>query len=721
MIDQSRIASGYDLELLMSERYLKYFLLTSFETGSMPWYVRDVDPATGNVSHIMIHPPRELELNRLYEPRPDFVPHPFQDQIPTVFTDLQDACAVELLPDDQDADIRVTMIISVIATLGSSPTPIILTQQDMTLDARFFVMTDTGADGSQQNARFRLETVDVHGPFVDKARALDVIRAAVDREIPLSVIGNGGAIQEIATRKFLAADADDAPTCLALYVNLKLRNGPQPDAFVGSRGDLSLARNFLPRDHEMAFGFNAELYPRLANDIFQRMARPRATGGFSYPLNPDDPGMGHVNSVGVFAQGDNLFDPGVSDDDTEFPNILVIRVRGEYSIDSFFEPDFTMTIRLIPSFSNGVLTFATDFDLNVPLTGWLIVGTALLSFLSLTLAIPSTLAALALRAIVEKIGEDQAVPIIEEQMGDASLFDTLPSNLPVEKRRWDPAYFTDHQIVALVQDVAINNRGMAFAGYDLRVGKQPRALENAVIRSEVRDANGDLSGLLYRINDWNDTLEGDLDLVFPATDRMDFVDMLAPQPDGIESHRLHLTIDQAVARIQAKRLIERIVYRPYKVHEKGHQIYQLLVLSNIEAEEIRSRAKALLRNELEQQHGQEYDQQAHEELLAELGREPTPQEIQARHNQLVQAAVDAGADKRYRLERERFLKFDLEPFELAELEYRKLLKLEFEGLQIVKVRASAGGAVYYRDRPDADKGDNLLQLPHYISEPIVRL
>ena len=60
MIDQSRITSGFDLELLLSKRYIKYFLLASFETGSMPWYMQDIDPDTGDITHIMIHPPVEL-------------------------------------------------------------------------------------------------------------------------------------------------------------------------------------------------------------------------------------------------------------------------------------------------------------------------------------------------------------------------------------------------------------------------------------------------------------------------------------------------------------------------------------------------------------------------------------------------------------------------------------------------------------------------------------
>ena len=720
-IDQSRIASGFDLELLLSERYIKYFLLTSFETGSMPWYMQDVDPNTGDVTHIMIHPPVELQENRLYEPQEQFVPHPFPDEIPIVFTEHAQACAVELLPDDQEADIRVTLIISVIAPpLLPGGGPVILTEQDMTMDAKFFIVADTDANGFQRNVRLRLEVIDLNGPFLDKAKTLKRVKEEVDRDIPLAIIGDAGAVQEIHSQKFFAQNEDDPPTCLGLYVNLKLRNGPEPDAFFGPRGDLALAQNFLPRGHELAFGFNGALYPKLGSDIRQRMAVAEAGGGFSYPLDPDDPGTGHINSVAVFPQGRASRGPTGETSHT-FDNILVIQVKGELNIDSFFEPDFTMTITLVPVLDDdGVLTFKTGFDLNIPALGWFVVGAALLSFLSLNLAIPATLAVLAAKAIIEQHGEDKAVPIIQAKLDDASFVDSFPNKLLVEQRRWDPGYFTDHQIVSLVQEVPINDQGLAFAAFDLRVGKEPKPLENAIIRSEVRDASGAMTGLLYRINDWSADFAQQLDLVFPATDRMDFVEIVPPD-GGVESNRLHLTIEQAAARAQAQRLIDKLNYRPYKVDEAEHQIYQILTLSDIEVPEIKALARSLLRRELEAAHGQEYRQQAHDELLAELGREPTSAEIEARHDEILAAEVDRGADKRYRRERERFLKFDLEPFEFAQLQEQKLVILEFEGLQIVKVRKSAGGAVYYRDRPDSDKGDNLLKLPHYKSQPIVRV
>ena len=735
MIDQRRVTSKFHIELLLDEHYIKYLLLTSFETGSIPWWTTDTDPATGAVTNIIIHPPKILEEHRLYDPHPDFIPHPFLDQVDIVFTESTEACEVTLLPDEEEADIRVQMIVSSISPpIFPGGANVILLEQQMHIDSKFEVIADTDPNtGNQSNVRVKLELVDIGGPFIqlasglpgfDKQRVLDNMHDQFDRDMPLAAFGEGGSLKRIASKKYF--EDGNEPTCIGIYADLLLKSGPEVGAFFDSEGDLDLAQNFLPKNEHLAFAFAGDLYSKMASDVRQRMAVPKPGGGFSYPLQADDPGKGTINSVAVFPEGVNggpVINTSLTGqplDPALFANRLVIQVKGEYVIEGFFNPDFRMTIRLIPGIDDKhVLTFITDFDLNIPSLDWLIVGGALLGFLSLNAAIPITLALFAARYIVETTAEGEAIPIIKEQAGDPTLFDTLPNKLPAEIRRWDPAYSTEHQVVSLVQDVRINDQGMAFTGFDLRIGKEPKPLENAVIRSEVRDGQGNVSGLLYRINDWNAELAKDLDPIFPGTDRMKFEEILNPVGQ-FESFRVHLTVDQATERVGKSRLREKIIVTPYKIDEREHQIYQILTLSKTEVPEIRQRAKGLLRRELNQAKGVQFHQQAHDELLAELGREPTADEIEARFREILAAAVDAGVDKRFRAEREHFLKLDLEPFEYADLQQRKLLVLEHMVLQIVKVRDSAGGTVYYRDKPDRDKGDNLLFLPRYRSETIVR-
>jgi len=724
MINQTLVSSGFDIELLLSEKYIKYFLLTSFETGSIPWWDEDFNQVTGRTTYTVVHPPEQLRTNRLYEPRADFAPHPFPDLFRD-FTEKDQACNVTLLPDDQEADIRVDLIVSVFqppAIPGGNQ--LVLPEVPMFMDSRFYISAETDANGFQRNVRLNLELVDIGGVLIenannlppehgwDKAKTLANMKAQFDRSIPLRIVGENGAIHQIETQKFFAED-DEHPTALGIYVNLKLKSGPEPDAFVGPRGDLALAQNFLPKDHHLAFGFSKDLYPLLGKDIFHRMAEPKPGGGFHYPVMEDGEEKGKLFHATVYPQM-HVHGGGSA----TYENILVIDVEGEIYLNNLPNPNFNMKVRLIPIIQDGVLTFKTDFDLNIPAFGYLIVATVLLSFITLKAALPLTLIALALKVAIEKAGESKAVPIIESRLEDASLLDAFPNKLTVEERRWDPTYFTNHQIVSLVKEVAINDKGMAFAAYDLRVGKEPKPLEDAVIRSEVRDAAGTMSGLLYRVSDWP-RFEALLGPVYPATDQMEFVETVPPG-SGVEATRVHLTLDQAVERVKAGRLVEAIPYSPFKVDVQEHQIYQILTLSKREGPEIHAIAERLLRQELRTAHEQEYRDRARAELLAELGREPTPAEVETRFSAILAEEVRARLPRRFRRERERYLKFDLEPFEFADLQQRKILFLEHYILEIIKMRNSAGGTVYYRDEPDQDKGDNLLKLPRYKSEEIVR-
>jgi hypothetical protein len=67
MVDQSKVTSGFDVEFLMSEEFIHYFLLCSMETGSIPWWSESsgIDE-NGTPFHraTITHPPSELEQRR---------------------------------------------------------------------------------------------------------------------------------------------------------------------------------------------------------------------------------------------------------------------------------------------------------------------------------------------------------------------------------------------------------------------------------------------------------------------------------------------------------------------------------------------------------------------------------------------------------------------------------------------------------------------------------
>lgn len=724
MVDQAKVTSGFDVEFLMGEAFIHYFLLCSLETGSIPWWSESSGTdENGTPFHraTLTHPPAELEQRRLYPVHPDFLgnEHPFQHIVATVYSHQADEFEVTILPDGAGgADILLRVFPSVIDLLPQPPA--VLTENLLPADLHisFNVVFDTRPDGLLSNIGVELTLLDVTGPLIDaavslgasKASILAEMKAQIDRRVSFAVAG-GGSLQRIETRKFL--DDPERPNAIGVYINLALQSSPDPASLLPDRGDSSLAQNFLEPGAKMAFAFPPETYARLSDDFKFKMAvpKPNEPGEFHFPLMDGDEQVGVIKGIAVR--------PEVST--SGFTNVLVIDIHGEYAVENFFDPDFHMKIRLVPTVrENGVFDLDVDFDLDLSLAAHLaaIFLTTALSFVMPKLGLSLLFLSLLTLKIIERVGESAAQSSIQAQLDRTSFLDTLPHKLTVEARRWDPLYTTLHRVETADVQIQVNQHGFAFDAQNVFIGRRFLPLQNMVIRSETRDADNKVNGLVYRANDIGPYLTGDLVNVFAATDRMPFVALLPPQGD-IESHRVSLTLDQVLARIAADdRHIKELDYLPKKVDVIAHQIFQILAVSQTELPEIESLSRGRLRNELRIARGAEFRQRAIDELQAELGRGPTEEEITARFNQILENSVSSALPGRVRAELDNRMTFDLEPHEFADLQQRKILVLGRDHLEIRKMTRNGKVTVYYRDyerpfEPDTDKSDNLLSLPRY--------
>ncbi len=717
------------------------------ETGSIPWYSEtEVKDAQGN--HVrtdasVTHPPEELNQKRLYPVHPEFLGHenPFLDLGITAYSARSDEFTVTLLQDSPvGADIRLRLYPTIINNLDHPEKRMIISNvASVNLDLKFELASTIGADGLLSNIGLKLELLDISGPLIEtaenlppdddgnpvfsKADTLAAMKRQVDRTVDFSVAG-GGKIAAIALKKFWA-DAE-TPNAIGIYINLVLQNGPRSTDLLPDRGNIDDAQNFLPKDSRMAFGFARETYQRLGDDLFQKMAVPKEgrPDEFEYPLLQDGEKKGKLKSITVRPE---LRIPPGAVGTSPFTNVLVIDVHGEYSIENFFDPDFHFLIRLVPIQNNGLLDFDLDFDLQLSTLGKIIVFfletviTVVLPKLGLSLFF----ATLLIIKIIEKIGEDAAAGVIQSELDKTSFLDTLPNKLTVEKRRWDPLYFTTHRVEAAVDDLVVNDAGFAFSANDLFVGRKFEPLADMVIRAPTRDETGALNGLSYRARDLRAFINTDLIFIFPAVDRMPFVEILSPESD-IESFRVSLSIDQINDRLASEnkgakdKHLERIQYVPKKADVIKHQIYKILSVSLTEIAEIEQLTRQLLRSELRTQNGAAFRQQAIEELQQELGRTPTEDEINARVNFKLDQAVAIAFPSRLKVELDKRMKFDLEPFEFADLQKKKFLTLGLGKLDIITMHRDGKITVYYRDHeqpfePNVDQRDNLLNLPRYTS------
>jgi hypothetical protein len=739
MVNQADVTSGFDVEFLMGEEFVRHFLLCSMETGSIPWFSESSGTNADGTpfrTATIVHPPAELEQKRLYPVHPDFAgqEHPFQDIVGTVYSDKLDEFQVVFLPEDPltnplGADLTLRLFPSVIDLLPTPPIRLIENLLSVDLHLRFDVAFDVRPNGLLGNVGVQLELLDITGPLIDAAVGLKLSKATIladmkrqiDRRVPFGVAG-GGALQAIATRQFTGDPA--RPNAIGVYLNLALQSGEAPDSLHPARGDVTLAKNFLEPGARMAFAFPASTYKKLGDDFKFKMAvpKPDAPGEFHYPLMDGDKQVGIIKGISVepeMRQAGGIGQPLTP------TNVLVIDIHGEYAVDDFFDPDFHLRIRLVPKVeAQGVFDFDIDFDLSLsPLAKivTLFLGMALtvvLPKLGLSLLVLSIL----IFKIVEKVGASAAQSAIQGELDRTSFLDTLPHKLIVESRRWDPLYSTLHRVETADVQVAINLAGFAFDARDSFIGRKFVPLANMVIRSETRNAEGAVDGLVYRANDIGRFVANDLKNVFPATDRMAHGGLLLPQGD-VEAHRVLLSLEQVAERMAAKdRHVRSLDYVPKKIHSVRNTIAQIMSISKTELPEIEALARNRLRNEISSTRGAELRAQAIEELTAELGRAPTDDEIGERFDVLLAAAVKPLVPGRTRIEVDARARFDLAPHEFAALQKLDILVLGRNHLEIRRRTRDGKTTVFYRDyerpfEPNTPKHDNLRALPKYVPQP----
>jgi hypothetical protein len=731
MIDQSKVTSGFDVEFLMGERFIQAFLLTSLETGSIPWWTESsgttgTPPAPYRTATI-IHPPEALRAMRRYPVFAEFADHehPFVD-VAAAYSTQSDELTVTILDGDpRGADVEVRVYPTVLDLMTVPPLVRIGNVLPIELALSFNVVSTTRPDGLLGDIGIALSLVDVSGALIEaieqllaqpdppplptKADILTQLRETIDRTVPFAVSG-GGALQRIRTRTF-AADADHA-AAIGVYIDLALRSGPAPSDFLTTvRGDTALAQNSLERGGAMAFALPATTYALLSDDLTFKMARPRDDDPttYHYPIMDGDDRIGTIHSVTV--RPDRIASSGV------YTNALVVDVSGEYEVENWFDPDFHLRISLRPRVdSAGVLDFDVDLDLDLSATATLVslfVGLAV-SFLLPQLGIPLLmLTVIALKA-VEHYGAQSAGSTLTEQGAVTSFLDTLPHKLTVETHRWDPLYSTDHRIEVADASVVVDDNGFAMDAASVLVGRRTRPLGSMVVRDATRAPDGTVRGLVYRANDLGRFLSTDIRAIAAAVDRMPYERLLPAV--GVESHRVELTLAQVQARIGAgERHVADIDYRPEKVHVVAHQISRILAASQREIDESPDLARGLLRAEYRAQHAASLRTDAVAQLVAELGRTPTEDEIRARIEGIVVAATEPGVPGRARAELLRRLTFDLRPREFAALQRAGILTL---GRDWLEIRESPRGTLYYRDyerpfEPGTPTWDNLVSLPRY--------
>lgn len=702
-MDFSKVTSGFDAEIVLDGKYLSYLLLLASDVGLLPTTgTFGDDPVTITIQ-------QSSGVDRTYELHPD-VP-------PPDITNRTDAFAVEILHGHESgADLRLTLRLHVLRASDNLDLPGI----SLDLFIRLGLATERDVDGPGLAAiTLSSELMDVGGELVALGAQFGVpeeqifaaLAPLITRDISMDDIGSGGRIQDIALRK-LEADGE-APATLLFCVNLLLRDGPQPDRFRLTRGDIAQAQNFLDPASAITLGTRPGLFAEFGDDAMYRQAKPKS-GGFHYPVTDKGKEIGHYVRIDAFASSGS-----------EGANRLHVEIEKEYTDTSLpWDPNVTAHVYVFGATDDeGVMTFDSSLSIETGVLASIVgfvLGFALAPITggwSLLILVGVYGLQLAL-AIAAAIKDDQA-----EQKLDAALLDIAPNRFTYVRRRWDPFFATHHQIGLRPGATLVTGSGMAIYGTPVLT----RAIEAArfvVIREARRDADGAATGLIYQVDGLDAALFTEPPA--PAAFRRPFT-----QPDPVGAPQLfELTVADAAERVTHRELVAEMPYLVQKIQVIDGVIVNLLLISKREHDAVRATLVDTHRAEATVRITTDHEAEVRAAVLADFAADgiiPTPEQVEAevaiRLGQLIDedvAAYEAGAlsdDLAAALEP--LLTFELSPDQLGRLQTAKILKiLDYD---LVHQTADGLDRYYYRDHYDAHTektpaeraADNLINKSRY--------
>jgi hypothetical protein len=703
-VAQSRVRSGFDVEALLGENYLRMLIGTAFDAGMIPAEAE----FSGTRVRIRMIPP----LFRMYEPTtyPDGSDRPVDDEafVTTI-----------LFGHPLGANLVVRLMLETETT-----------STNFDLFLKVDLIKELG-EGTLNRVAMAIHVVDVESPVLPilamppfnltKDELLAKLQEFVDREIDMGGASKFKKVEDLDI-KWHEGDSNHPP-CLGVYINVRMRNGDPDEDFLPRRGDLVQARNFLPKGEEMAMASRPGMYADMAKHVFSSTAvEDPVTGHFDHAfrkslLNPDSERIGDLNSVKV------LQIPPIGSGTPAIPqNGLRIQIDGEY-IDpiDLTNTDVTMTIDLRPKRADdGSLEWDTNFDVDVDaLFEFTTIWAATL--LGILFGPAGALYFLGAVFLVE-LGVGIGISLYKEgsvqEKADATLADVIPDRLTISTRRWDPFYATLHQVVTKPSQAEFNSKGFMMCGKAF-VGRELVPPDNTFIRDETRDTNDVLTGMRYQIADFEKVKEESV-MSAPGVSRRTFT----PASDA-EPKLWALSLDQFKERMEDPEgplVLTKIPYFQAYVYIREHQINQLLCISGYEVEtlqkQIRAEAKQRGYDRIKALEGDQITQ----DVIADLGAGATQEEIDAEVEKRIQKKLKKAMDKYHspaplRLARdgsmEPLLRFDLSPKELVLLRDKKVIVVDDGQLKTIHGRKVLPYIRDIRFHGEEEEDDNLLSRPRY--------
>lgn len=446
MIDHTRMATGFDYEILFGGEFFLAIFDALYAAGALP---------------------RNVPLGG-------------------VTATLEAPTSVAVLPPGEDGDLVVAVPFSAAGTTGVAglrialdASPKVATVEDLSAGI-VITASFAGFDPATEAALQQLGVRDEAAAFLG---------AALARSFTIK----GGRTPVIAAEsRRVAADGPSA-AAWGLYVNKDYRIAPPPgppETAPIARGDASRAATFLPADRSFVLGAPAETFRRLAANKWHSWAEAQPDGSFRHPLEGAD---GEYRSVNI----------------TGADGVLTIRITGEVEVPNWFNADLTIRYEARPrAKADGDLDVPVtlaEFDADTGLLADLVVALG-----GLIVGAGMVVGGVIIYEVIENNKEDKGEADASKKTAEiAELFDAIPHRIDVGTSHEDPLFDLQHWVAFLYRDADVDADGMSYAAVpEVRSTSVPTAVRLVDKRRDPAGASfAGLASLTYEVVASGDRIE----------------------------------------------------------------------------------------------------------------------------------------------------------------------------------------------------------------------
>jgi xanthosine utilization system XapX-like protein len=462
MIDNTRIASGYDYEILLGEEYILTVLQAMYDVGQIPSTL----------------------------------------QFGQTTVEVERPSSVQILPAAESADIAVTVPYA-IDTVAEAVVIISLTLEATEDDGGVLISSVYQCLDSASEA------------LLSGLGVLEQVETTLRQEFDQSYWLKSGQVPVAQVRTKRIPTQNDYQAAFGLYINKTYKIAPPPgppeSSFI-ERGDLEMALSFLPSDQSFAIGAAGETLRRLAANKWHSWGVQKSDGSWEHPLIINGSREGKYRSISIASEEgvirtvikaekaiENWFDADLKIVLEVRPRVRQGRIEVEIKLADF-DADTGILADLVAAFVGGLLV-----GIVAAITG----GTGAIPAAAAIGSVGSVFVYEIGEQVVEELKEDTVEEETEEEGGIAELFESLPTWTKIGSTRQDNFFKLTFYIAHRYAEATVNEEGASFGGVtEIETNSFPVDVELIDrTRGSGPDSFFGLESLIYRIKDRNTTEE----------------------------------------------------------------------------------------------------------------------------------------------------------------------------------------------------------------------